>query len=912
MILKDPKIYEIDETDFNHNGVALLDFVEEPIINRVLNGRYFFSGVYDIEGQHAEMIKKDAIIKAYCPDGSWQKFRITSPPKKTLNTLTFVANKYEFDANRNFIESMFVSHGTVNTIMEAMESSLAFNQVFKYSSDISSSHQFTIKQNYPVDALIGSNNNAQNLASVVGGELDMIDDKIIMRKRLGEDRGFVIDLGLNLDYIEEDSPDTECPNSLFLVGAQPEGDYDEEKDAITLSYVEPKDMEVTDENRVIGKYTNSECHTEQELLAWAENDLFGKRQVHIPRVSHKVSIIDLSSTEEYKEYKDLFTLQIGDSLHGKLQKQNITISERMIEYNFLTRQAMYKDMILGNDPGMYSKTIASAINNSFKKTEEAKDLFYDEIINATNVITGNDGGHIVLWPKNRPTDILIMDTPDIETAKHVLRMNKSGIGFSKDGFSPEKFGTAWTIDGVFYADYILAGVLRAISIIGVDITGSTITGTNIFGSVFETINTENIKMNLSNGSINFLEGKEGGRGVGGIYMHKRDRLNPWMLLQTNFEDTTSASIFMSDEATGINNNVLVSLLSVGKIYLGAPKIDLVGDVEITGSLKINGVTVTPGQGGGGGGWNGTYPPSVTSSADKFAWQAWASLRGKGYSEAAAAGILGNIQGEVGSGMNPNTSQIGGPAYGAVQWDGSAYPLVGSPTWDGREYVQRLMAAAGITLDYTTMVAQMELVEWCMFNGQWIGQVAPTSVAAFKSATSPATAAYSFELNFERPAAAHPERQGYAQAWYDKFSGLSISQGYIAPIDNPITITSEFGWRTSPITGQQELHNGIDLVGGTGSNTNIYASGAGEVIYAGWENSYGNYVVIRHADGLYTGYAHNSALSVSVGQNVTRGQKIANMGTTGDSTGPHCHFQFFTGGLWPTSDKFINPREHVNF
>lgn len=884
MILKDPKIYEIDETDFSHDGLTLTDFVDEPIINRVLNGRYIFSGIYDSEGQHADKIKKDAIIKAYCPDGSWQKFRITAPPKKTLNTLSFIANKHEFDANRNFIESLFVRQGTVNQIMQQIKSALAFEQEFDYLSDISTTHQFTIKQNYPIDALIGSNNNAQNLASVVDGELDMLDGKIIMRTRLGADRGFTIDMGLNLDSIEESSPDEICPNSLFLIGATPEGDYDEDKEPITLSYVEPKNMTITDENRVIGKYTNSECKTVEELQQWAEKELFGKRQVHIPRVSHRVNIIDLASTDEYKEYKDLFTLQIGDALHGKLQKQNITIQERMIEYNFLTRQAMYKDMILGNDPGKFTQSLNTGINKINKKTEEVKNTIYEEIINATTIISGNDGGHVVWWPKNRPTDLFFCDEPELELAKRVLRINKSGIGFSKNGWQGP-FETAWTMDGTFVADFIKAGTLKAIDIEGV----------NILGSIFETINNGGIHMRIKNGDIEFFKGAE---------------------------ETTLGRIYMIGDTLNISNKSGNGAIGLGPdmLYVSHEKSAMVSIPEVqfnridVTELYINGVKLVPGQGGGGGGgWNGTYPPSVTSSSDKFAWQAWAILRGKGYSEAAAAGILGNIQGEVGSGMNPDTSQIGGPAYGAVQWDGSAYPLVGSPTWNGREYVQRLMSAAGITKDYTTMSAQMDLVDWCMDHGQWIGQVSPTSVSGFKSTTSPATAAHAFELNFERPAAAHPERQTYAQNWYNKFSGLSINQGFIPPIDRPIIVTSEFGWRTDPFgSGAQVFHNAIDIVGGTGPNTNIYASGPGTVVFAGWENSYGNYVIIQHADGLFTGYAHNSSLTVANGDTVTQGQKIANMGTTGDSTGEHCHFQFFRNGPWPSASDFINPREHVNF
>ncbi len=129
------------------------------------------------------------------------------------------------------------------------------------------------------------------------------------------------------------------------------------------------------------------------------------------------------------------------------------------------------------------------------------------------------------------------------------------------------------------------------------------------------------------------------------------------------------------------------------------KLRVFGDLDVQGKITIKGQEVFPGQGGGtdpGGSWNGEYPPGVTSQADKFAWELWVILLSKGYSKAAAAGILGNVQGEAGVSMNPDIAQIGGPAYGIVQWDGSAYPLVGSPTYDGRTYVQRLMAAAGIT------------------------------------------------------------------------------------------------------------------------------------------------------------------------------------------------------------------------
>jgi len=127
------------------------------------------------------------------------------------------------------------------------------------------------------------------------------------------------------------------------------------------------------------------------------------------------------------------------------------------------------------------------------------------------------------------------------------------------------------------------------------------------------------------------------------------------------------------------------------------------------------------------------------------------------------------------------------------------------------------------------------------------------------------------------------------------------------------VTSEFGWRESPITGAQEFHNGIDLVNNN-PNTPIFASSEGEVIVAGAEyfSWYGNYVVIRHSDGIYTGYAHLSRVDVSAGQKVSQGQQLGLMGTTGPSTGEHLHFQFMDE-FYPSSNaRFHNPRNYINF
>jgi murein DD-endopeptidase MepM/ murein hydrolase activator NlpD len=103
-----------------------------------------------------------------------------------------------------------------------------------------------------------------------------------------------------------------------------------------------------------------------------------------------------------------------------------------------------------------------------------------------------------------------------------------------------------------------------------------------------------------------------------------------------------------------------------------------------------------------------------------------------------------------------------------------------------------------------------------------------------------------------------------------------------------TITSPFGWRSNPFGGSPEFHQGLDIAAPTG--TTVTAAGGGTVIMAQWYGGYGNYILIDHGGGYSTGYGHLSAIYVSNGQGVKRGQAIGAVGSTGASTGPHLHFE----------------------
>jgi murein DD-endopeptidase MepM/ murein hydrolase activator NlpD len=112
-----------------------------------------------------------------------------------------------------------------------------------------------------------------------------------------------------------------------------------------------------------------------------------------------------------------------------------------------------------------------------------------------------------------------------------------------------------------------------------------------------------------------------------------------------------------------------------------------------------------------------------------------------------------------------------------------------------------------------------------------------------------------------------------------------------PVNGPIT--SPFGYRNDPVLGGNRLHAGVDI--GVSSGTPIKAAGDGVVIMAGWNGGYGNFTLIDHGGGLATGYGHQSRIGVRVGQHVSTGEVIGNVGSTGASTGPHLHWEVRVNG-----------------
>ena len=132
---------------------------------------------------------------------------------------------------------------------------------------------------------------------------------------------------------------------------------------------------------------------------------------------------------------------------------------------------------------------------------------------------------------------------------------------------------------------------------------------------------------------------------------------------------------------------------------------------------------------------------------------------------------------------------------------------------------------------------------------------------------------------------------------------NASGSFLWPVASYVYVSSRFGLRVHPITGKTKNHTGIDIASNQG--TAVYASDGGTVTLAGWNGGYGNCIMIDHGNGYVTLYGHLSSISVSVGQTVSQGATIGAVGSTGNSTGPHLHFEVLKNGTRIDPEQFFS-------
>ncbi len=163
-------------------------------------------------------------------------------------------------------------------------------------------------------------------------------------------------------------------------------------------------------------------------------------------------------------------------------------------------------------------------------------------------------------------------------------------------------------------------------------------------------------------------------------------------------------------------------------------------------------------------------------------------------------------------------------------------------------------------------------------------------------------------NLERQEAQAESDYNQLRAELDRALGKTPTTSYtgsgkfVWPAESSRRVTSPFGNRKKPNAKATSYHRGIDI--GAPSGSNVLAAESGTVVTAGYNSSYGYYITINHGGGYVTLYAHNSKLLVSKGQSVSKGQVIAKVGSTGNSTGPHVHFEVMVNGTYKDPMSFF--------
>ena len=164
-----------------------------------------------------------------------------------------------------------------------------------------------------------------------------------------------------------------------------------------------------------------------------------------------------------------------------------------------------------------------------------------------------------------------------------------------------------------------------------------------------------------------------------------------------------------------------------------------------------------------------------------------------------------------------------------------------------------------------------------------------------------------QLEAERAEAARRAAEEAAAAAAQNGGGgggsANATGSFVFPVASYVYISSRFGERVHPITGELKNHNGMDIASNMG--TTVYAADGGTVVLAEWYGGYGNCIMIDHGNGYKTLYGHLSYIGVYEGQAVNQGDAIGQVGSTGNSTGPHLHFEVYAGGSRIDPEQFFS-------
>lgn len=456
-----PVLFPSTATEFTTQGLGALSDAISCIVTEERNGLYELEMQYPQSGIHFSEIQNRCIIYAIpSPYREAQPFRVYRITRPINGIATIYAQHISYD-----LAGIPVNPFTAGSAAEAlsgMASHAAVESPFSFWTDKSTTANFSVLVPSASRSVLGGVEGS--ILDVYGGEY--LFDKFLVRlyNQRGNDNGVVIRYGKNLTDVEQDANISSVATGVlpYWVGAEGElvqGNIVNVDGTFDFVRIMTIDFSSDFENQP----TASELET--RAMQYIKSNKIG-----VPSVSISVSFVQLEQTEEYKDLSLLEKCDLCDTVTVQFEALGINAKAEIVRIITDVLLERYQSVEVGD----IRANIAYTIADQQQKIEKAPttSAMQKAINNATNWLTSADGYVIAVKDDNGTwKEILFLDTPSVETAKNVLRINTNGIGFSTNGVNGP-YRNAWTIDGSLVADFITTGTLNAAlaKIINIDAT----------------------------------------------------------------------------------------------------------------------------------------------------------------------------------------------------------------------------------------------------------------------------------------------------------------------------------------------------------------------------------------------------------------------------------------------------------
>lgn len=465
-----PVLFDKKATSFNTNGIGQLSEALTCTVHEIRNGLYELTLTYPCSGKLFKQIAEDCIIYAKPNEKSNpQPFRIYSVSAPMDGIVTYNAEHKSYELSGNPLKPTEISLSTAEAALDSILKNAVLTHHYKAHSDIVTMKTASYKCMSARAALGGTEG---SVIDTWGGEIEFDNNDIYLNKNRGTDTGYIVKYGINIIDLNQEINIAETYTGIYPYAKYyPETEPVEDREEVIVTLPEHILLSKYADNYgkqnilildMTDQFTEDEQVTESALRTKA-TDYVKNSGFDVPKISMTITPAALWQTPEYKQFKKLTAIGLCDTVTVSFEKLGIETTAKVVEYYFNVLSEKYESLVLGDASSNFADTINQTIADINKNKQEihnqavnSRRNLENAIKNATEKITGQSGGYVVLNPPENPQEILIMDTPDISTAVNIWRWNSGGLGHSSNGYDGP-YDTAITMDGQIVADYITAG-----------------------------------------------------------------------------------------------------------------------------------------------------------------------------------------------------------------------------------------------------------------------------------------------------------------------------------------------------------------------------------------------------------------------------------------------------------------------